>query len=97
MKKKGKQKMKTNNIFDKKGFMQWFLISCNNVSTQLYVTVENLIDYAVSSKSQMRDELPLFVSEMLEDIEFYDVARFCSDSILTNSFGKREKARAMAA
>ena len=47
--------------------------------------VENIIDSAVEHNNVSKDQLCYFVSDMLPEVEFLEVARFCENGILTNS------------
>lgn len=70
--------------FDSVGFLEWME---NEVSLDAYAKalISNIIEYAVNEKNCSKDQLAEFLSDMLPTIEFLEVARFCEDSILTDT------------
>lgn len=72
--------------FNKKEFMSWlkseFPGSVDNHWN--YDLVENIIDYALAHESISKDQFCYFVSDMLPEVEFLEVARFCENGKLTN-------------
>ena len=49
-----------------------------------YDLVENIIDYATKNKKVTKDQLPYFISDILPEVEFLEVARFCHEFYLTD-------------
>ena len=56
-------------------------------------TVEKIIDYATEHEHVSKDQFAYFISDMLPEVEFGEVAMFCEDGMLTEN-GKAEKKRA---
>ena len=56
--------------------------------------VQNVIDYAQKWEHVSKDQFAYFVSDMLPEVEFGEVAMFCEDSILTAD-GQRMKREAI--
>lgn len=52
----------------------------------------NIIDYAQKHEHVSKDQFAYFVSDMIPEIEFRDVAAFCEDAILTGSGIQEKKA-----
>ena len=52
--------------------------------------IENLVNYAENHEHTTRDSLAYFLSDIIPDVEFGDVAAFCRDDILT-SYGLEMK------
>lgn len=52
--------------------------------------VENVLDYATKNEHVGKDKFCYFVSEMLPEVSFGEVAAFCEDGILT-AWGQQEK------
>ena len=69
--------------FDSNGFMEWLE---ENFTTDHYArqTVLNIIDYAHKHEHISKDQFAYFISDLLPEVEFLEVARFCDDAILTN-------------
>lgn len=78
--------------FNKNAFMEWLT---NNFTVENFgrYTVENIIDYASEHEHVSKDQFAYFVSDMIPEITFSEVAFFCDDDILT-SYGKSKKASA---
>ena len=78
--------------FNKNAFMEWLT---NNFIIGDFgrYTVENIIEYAAEHEHVSKDQFVYFVSAMIPEVTFSEVAFFCDDSILS-SYGKTEKARA---
>ena len=57
-----------------------------NFTTDNYArqTVLNIIDYAHKHEHISKDQFAYFISDLLPEVEFLEVARFCDDAILTN-------------
>lgn len=72
--------------FNKDGFMNWLknkFPGCldNHWNREL---VENIIIYATKHEHISKDQFAYFVSDMLPDVKFLEVARFCEDGCLTD-------------
>lgn len=75
------------NGFNKDGFMDWLkdeFPGCID-SHWNWDLVENIIDYAVEHNNDSKDQFCYFVSDMLPEVEFLEVAKFCENGILTNN------------
>ncbi len=46
--------------------------------------VDNIIDYALQHESNSKNQFCYFVADMLPEVEFLEVARFCEDGKLTS-------------
>ena len=68
--------------FDSNGFMEWLEenFSVDNFGRQI---VLHIIDYAHKHEHISLDQFAYYVSDMIPEVEFLDVARFCEDAILT--------------
>lgn len=69
--------------FDSNRFMEWLeeTFTTDNYARQ---TVLNIIDYAHKHEHVSKDQFAYFVSDLLPEVEFLDVAKFCEDAILTD-------------
>ena len=77
--------------FDKEKFMGYMesVFDLNGFSREL---IENIIDYAHEHEHISKDQFAYFVSDMLPEVEFCEVAGFCEDEILTkNGIAEKEK------
>jgi len=72
--------------FDKDGFMTWLKEEFPGVidTHWNYDLVENIIDYATEHEHIGKDQFAYFISNMLPEVEFLEVARFCEDGCLTD-------------
>ena len=70
--------------FNKNNFMTWMEneFYLNNYSIQ---TILSLINYAYYYENSTLDQFAYFVSDILPEVEFLEVARFCEDNILTQN------------
>lgn len=73
-----------NRGFDQNSFMVWIE---ENFYLNPYAiqTVINIIDYAQTYQHVSKDQFAEFVATLLPEIKFEEVARFCSDEILTDN------------
>lgn len=73
------------NGFDKDGFMSWLKEKFPGVvdTHWNYDLVENIIDYAIDNKNASDDELAIFLSSMLPEIEYTEIAKFCDEDMLS--------------
>lgn len=82
--------------FDENGFMLYLNETFKGFDNSfLRELVRNVIDYAQKWQHVSKDQFARFVSNMLPEIEFGEVAMFCEDSILTAD-GQRAKHEAAA-
>lgn len=74
------------NGFDKDNFMSWLKEEFPGVvdTHWNWDLVENIIDYAIKNKKVTKDQLPYFISDILPEVEFLEVARFCHEFYLTD-------------
>lgn len=74
------------NGFNKEGFMKWLKEEFPGVidTHWNYDLVENIIDYAMENKNTNDDELAIFLSSMLPEIEYIEIAKFCDEDMLSN-------------
>ncbi len=72
--------------FDKDGFMTWLKDEFPGVidTHWNYDLVENIIDYALEQKNTGDDELPIFLSSVLPEIEYTEIAKFCDEDLLSS-------------
>ena len=77
--------------FNKNAFMEWIT---NNIEIGTFGVraVENIIDYAAKYEHVSKDQFAYFISEMIPEVIFSEVAFFCDDDILTD-YGKAEKSK----
>lgn len=70
--------------FDKNAFAEWLKdkFDLNPYAVQMVI---NIVEYAQEWQYIDKDRFAHFVSDILPDVEFEEVARFCDDSILTSS------------
>ena len=70
--------------FNQNNFMAWMENEFNldNYSIQ---TILSLVHYAYHYKNTSLDQFAYFVSDILPEVDFLDVARFCEDNILTQN------------
>ena len=81
--------------FDEKGFMSYLEETFGGFDNRfLRELVQNVIDYAQKWEHVSKDQFAYFVSDMLPEVEFGEVAMFCEDSILTAE-GQRMKREAI--
>lgn len=70
--------------FYQEGFYNWMseTFNLNNYSFRL---IENVVEYALKNKCISLDQFPEFVSDMLPEVEFLEVAQFCGNNMLTDT------------
>ena len=70
--------------FNQNDFMTWMANEFNldNYSIQ---TILSLVHYAYYNENSTLDQFAYFVSDLLPEVEFLEVARFCEDNILTQN------------
>jgi len=69
---------------------QDYLKSSHDISERETEMIDNIISYALNNKAHTCDEVAYFVSDMIPDVEFKEVAGFCEDKNLTRN-GLAEK------
>lgn len=72
--------------FNKDAFMNWLNTKFPRCLHHYWTRslVEYLIDYALDHESISKDQFCYFLSDMLPEVEFLEVARFCEDGKLTS-------------
>lgn len=72
--------------FNKDAFMNWLKEEFSGYLDNHwnYDLVENIINYALKHESIGKDQFCYFVADMLPEVEFLEVARFCEDEKLTS-------------
>ena len=70
--------------FNRQGFRMymWNEFSLDQFAREL---VDNILTYANKDHSASKDQFAYFVSDMIPEIEFGEVAAFCDDSVLTKN------------
>lgn len=73
------------NGFNKDGFMRWLKEEFPGaIDTHWnYELVENILEYALRHEVS-KDQFAYFVSDILPEVEFLEVARFCDSKYLTD-------------
>lgn len=73
-----------NKGFNENAFIEWIedKFELNPYAVQM---ITNIIEYAQEWEHVSKDQFAEFVANLLPEVEFLEVARFCEDSILTNS------------
>lgn len=70
--------------FNKQGFMTYlyeqFPSALNNHFT--YTLVENIIDYGIKRQNFTKEQLAMFLADVLPEVELNKIERFCDDSLL---------------
>ncbi len=69
--------------FNKGGFIEWLedKYGLNSFTVEL---LDNIIDYAHKHEHVSKALFVYFISDLVPEIEFIDVVKFCEDAILTN-------------
>ena len=82
--------MQYNNGFDIKGFEEYMneSFSLDEFSQSM---VDNLANFAVENQNHSKDQLADFLSDVIPEVEFKEIAGFCEDAILTESYGQEQK------
>lgn len=82
-----------NEKFDVNGFLSY--MEQHFECTKSYFVremLQNLIEYAVNHKGHTLDSVAFFLSDMIPEVEFGEIAMFLDDSLLT-TYGKEEAER----
>lgn len=69
--------------FDKNSFIE-YMHENFNIDRFGIACIENIIDYAHKYEHVSKDQFCYFVSDILPEVEFSEVAGFCEDCILTS-------------
>jgi hypothetical protein len=77
--------------FDKPSFMQ-YMEDTFRMGHFGRDTVENIVDYALKHHNHSLDSAAYFISDLVSEVEFYEVCGFFADNMLTRN-GNFEKAR----
>lgn len=72
--------------FNKGDFMEWLKEEFPGVldTHWNYDLVENIIEYGFKHQIISKDQFCYWLSDMLPEVEFLEVAKFCEDGHLTN-------------
>lgn len=86
-----KEELCFENGFDKNSFMQYM---DDNFRMHSFGrnTVDSIVDYALKHENVSLDQAVYFISDIVPEVEFKEVAAFTSDEMLT-MYGKNEKSR----
>lgn len=74
--------------FNKSEFFEWIEneFNINPFALQL---LDNIIDYAHKHEHVSKDQFAYFIADLVPEVEFLDVAKFCEDTILTRDTLRR--------
>lgn len=73
------------NGFDKDGFMTWLAKEFPSVINRFtWDLIDNIIQYGFKHEMVSKDMLAEWISDMIPEVEFLEVARFMEDGHLTN-------------
>ncbi len=72
------------NGFNNEGFMAW-LKDTFSIDWYGLDVVLNILEYGYKNKTTSKDQFAYFVSELVPEVEFLDVARFCDQEMLTDA------------
>ena len=75
--------------FDREGFCR-YMSDTFNMDRFAREMAENIIDYGIRNLNHGKDDLAYFISDIIPEVEFKEVAGFCDDQILTDT-GKAAK------
>lgn len=82
--------------FDKDRFMEYLESEFSGFDNSfLRSTVRNLIDFGMEHHNHSLDQLGYFLSDILPELEFGEIAMFIDDSYLTRD-GQAEKRKAVS-
>ena len=68
--------------FNRDGFIEW-LEDKHGLNSFTVELLDNIIDYAHKHEHVSKDQFAYFISDLVPEVEFLDVARYCEDGILT--------------
>lgn len=72
-----------NKGFNEKAFTEW-LEEKYDLNSYAVEMVTNIIEYAHKWEHVSKDQLAYFISDLLPEVEFEEVAQFCEDCMLTD-------------
>lgn len=72
-----------NKGFNEKAFIEW-LEEKYDLNSYAVEMVTNIIEYAHKWEQVSKDQLAYFISDLLPEVEFEEVAQFCEDCMLTD-------------
>lgn len=82
-------------MFDSDGFMAYLREQFEPMDNHFtHDMVENLVDYGNKHHSHTKDALAYFLSDIIPEVEFGEVAMFMDDDYLTYN-GRMEKRKAI--
>lgn len=72
-----------NKGFNEKAFTEWLedKFDLNSYAVEM---VTNIIEYAYKQERVSKDQFAYFISDLLPEVEFEEVAQFCEDCMLTD-------------
>lgn len=70
--------------FNQNNFMTW-MENEFNLDNYSITIILSIIHYAYYNENSTLDQFAYFVSDLLPEVEFLEVARFCEDNILTQN------------
>ena len=68
--------------FNRDAFIEW-LEDKHGLNPFTVELLDNIIDYAHKHEHTSKDQFAYFISDLVPEIEFVDVVKFCEDDILT--------------
>lgn len=68
--------------FNRDGFIE-YLEDKYGLNSFAVALLDNIIEYAHKHEHVSKDQFAYFISDLMPEIEFIDVAKFCEDAILT--------------
>ena len=68
--------------FNRDGFIE-YLEDKYGLNSFAVALLDNIIEYAHKHEHISKDQFAYFISELMPEIEFIDVAKFCKEDILT--------------
>lgn len=72
-----------NKGFNEKAFTEW-LEDKFDLSSYAVEMVRNIVEYAHKREQVSKDQFAYFISDLLPEVEFEEVAQFCEDCMLTD-------------
>lgn len=73
-----------NEGFNETAFIEWIedKFELNTYAVQMVI---NIIEYAQKLEHVSKDQFAYFISDLLPEVEFEEVANYCEDCILTDT------------
>lgn len=69
--------------FNKSAFMEYMCETFSGMNPMFRGTIENIIEYGLRECNNSLDQFCYFVSDLIDDVRFAEVAMFMDDSSLT--------------